>query len=333
MNIKRSFSLHKHNTFGVDHNANYFIEIENKNQLNVILNQKKYKHIDKLILGGGSNILFTKDFKGLIFLNKILGISVVGEDEKNVILRVGSGENWDDFVAFCVNKNYFGIENLSLIPGSVGAAPIQNIGAYGVEIKTYIKRVNGIFLDDVKEKSFDNESCIFKYRDSIFKNKLKNKFFITSVDFKLNKEKNFNISYKDLKNLDLNNISLTSLRNEIIKIRNSKLPNPLKIGNAGSFFKNPYVDSEKINKVKEDYNDLIFFQENEEFKIPAAWLIEKCGWKGYKDNLVGISEKHALVLVNYGEKEGEKIRKLAQKIIDDVNKKFGIKLEPEVNII
>ena len=331
--MKRNFSLGNYNSFGVKHKANFFIEIKNKDQINDVINNKKYDKVRKLILGGGSNILFTKDYNGIVFLNKIKGIRKISEDDNNVLLRVGSGENWDDFVEYCVKKKYYGLENLSLIPGSVGAAPIQNIGAYGVEVKNLIENVEGIFLDNGIKKNFNNKSCEFQYRDSIFKGKLKNKFFITSVDFVLSKIKSFNISYRDLKHLDIKNISLNSLRNEIIKIRNSKLPDPRDIGNAGSFFKNPLVDRIIIDKIKKEFNDLVYFKDGEKFKIPAAWLIEKCGWKGYKENNIGVSDKHALVIVNYNAKKGKEIKELSKKIIDDVKGKFRIKLIPEVNVI
>ncbi len=331
--MKRNFSLGNYNSFGVKHKANFFIEIKNKDQINDVINNKKYDNVRKLILGGGSNILFTKDYNGIVFLNKIKGIRKISEDDNNVLLRVGSGENWDDFVEYCVKKKYYGLENLSLIPGSVGAAPIQNIGAYGVEVKNLIENVEGIFLDNGIKKNFNNKSCEFQYRDSIFKGKLKNKFFITSVDFVLSKIKSFNISYRDLKHLDIKNISLNSLRNEIIKIRNSKLPDPRDIGNAGSFFKNPLVDRIIIDKIKNEFNDLVYFKDGEKFKIPAAWLIEKCGWKGYKENNIGVSDKHALVIVNYNAKKGKEIKELSKKIIDDVKGKFRIKLIPEVNVI
>ena len=333
MSIKRNFSLGNYNSFGVKHKANFFIEIKNKGQINDIINNKKYDKVRKLILGGGSNILFTKDYNGIVFLNKIKGIRKISEDDNNVLLRVGSGENWDDFVEYCVKKNYYGLENLSLIPGSVGAAPIQNIGAYGVEVKNLIERVEGIFLNNGIKKKFNNKSCEFQYRDSIFKGKLKNKFFITSVDFVLSKIKSFNVSYKDLKHLDIKSMSLNSLRNEIIKIRNSKLPDPGDIGNAGSFFKNPFVDGIIIDKIKNEFNDLVYFKDGEKFKIPAAWLIEKCGWKGYKENNIGVSDKHALVIVNYNAKNGKEIKELSNKIIDDVKDKFRIKLISEVNVI
>ena len=332
MDIKRNFSLSQYNSFGVDHNAKYFVEIENLDQIENFLNDNNFKKLEKLILGGGSNILFTKDFEGIILLNKISGIKKLKEDKNNITLRVGSGENWDNFVSYCVKNEYYGIENLSLIPGSVGAAPIQNIGAYGVEIKTFIESVNGLFLESVKEKKFDNKSCLFEYRNSIFKNQLKNKFFITSVDFKLNKRGNFNLSYKDLNNLNKESLTLSLLRKKIIDIRNSKLPNPEEIGNAGSFFKNPLVDKYSIDKIRKTFDDLIFFTDNGKYKIPAAWLIEKCGWKGFEEGNIGVSKKHALVIVNYGEKDGNKIDTLSNKIIKDVKEKFNIVLEPEVNI-
>tara|TARA_B000000475_G_scaffold103681_1_gene84121 strand:- start:21 stop:1022 length:1002 start_codon:yes stop_codon:yes gene_type:complete len=333
MNIKKNFSLSSYNSFRVDHNSNYFIEIKSKSQLINFLKDEKYLNEDKLILGGGSNILFTKNFDGVILLNKIKGIRVIKEDENHFYIRAGSGENWDKFVSFCVNNKYCGIENLSLIPGSVGAAPIQNIGAYGVEVKSFVDNVEGVFIDNLKEEKFDNRSCLFEYRNSIFKKNYKNKFFITSVNFKLNKKENFNLSYKDLKGLDKNKLSINKLRDKIIKIRNSKLPNPEEVGNAGSFFKNPFVNIDTINKIKLNYDDLVYFEGNGRFKISAAWLIEKCGWKGYKNDNIGVSSIHALVLVNYGEKSGEKLKDLSKRVMEDVKNKFDINLEPEVNII
>lgn len=333
MNIKKNFSLSSYNSFRVDHNSSYFIKIKSKSQLIKFLKDERYLNENKLILGGGSNILFTKDFNGVILLNKIKGISKLKEDENHVFLRAGSGESWDQFVSFCVENKYYGIENLSLIPGSVGAAPIQNIGAYGVEVKSFIEQVKGVFIDNLKEEKFDNNSCEFEYRNSIFKKEFKNKFFITSVDFKLNKKENFNLSYKDLKKLERNKLSVNILRDKIIEIRNSKLPNPEEVGNAGSFFKNPFVEINTLNQIKLDYDDLVYFEGNGGFKVSAAWLIEKCGWKGYKQDNIGVSNKHALVVVNYGEKSGEKLKELSEKIMEDVKKRFNIKLEAEVNII
>ena len=334
MNINKNQSLKDYNSFNVDHEANFFLKVDNKKELIDFLNHKKYKNESKFILGGGSNILFTKDFNGVILYNNIKGIKIIDEDDETIKLKVGSGENWDKLVSYCVEQKWYGIENLSLIPGSVGAAPIQNIGAYGVEIKKYIDKVNGINLINAKYETYDNKSCEFSYRDSIFKRELKNIFFITSIEIRLYKTPKFNLSYKDLKGLNEKKISILELRNTIIEIRNSKLPNPNKIGNAGSFFKNPIITKEKFNLLNNRFSDIKYYKtENQKYKIPAAWLIEKCGWKGYTDNIVGVYKDHALVIVNYKSESGETIKELSNKIKKDIKKTFSIELEVEVNIL
>ncbi len=334
MNILKNSSLHKLNSFGVKHKSKYLIEIKRKDDISSIISSKKLRNEKIIIVGGGSNILFTKDFDGIVLLNKILGIDILDEDKDFIKIRVGSGENWDEFVSYCVENNYYGIENLSLIPGSVGAAPIQNIGAYGVEIKDFIDNVIGYDLEEKKEKTYNREFCYFEYRNSIFKKEKKNKFFITHVDFILNKKPNYILNYKDLNNLDKDTISLKSLRDKVIEIRNSKLPNPNKLGNAGSFFKNPIIKISLFNNIKSEYDDVSGFKIGENnIKLSAAWLIEKCGWKGKVLDKIGVYKKHALVLVNYGEKSGNKIKKLSEEISKSVEEKFNIKLEAEVNII
>jgi len=334
MNILKNSSLHKLNSFGVKHKSKYLIEIKRKNDISSIISSKKLRNEKKIIVGGGSNILFTKDFDGIVLLNKILGIDILDEDKDFIKIRVGSGENWDEFVSYCVENNYYGIENLSLIPGSVGAAPIQNIGAYGVEIKDFIDNVIGYDLEERKEKTYNREFCYFEYRNSIFKKEKKNKFFITHVDFILNKKPNYILNYKDLNNLDKDTISLKSLRDKVIEIRNSKLPNPNKLGNAGSFFKNPIIKISLFNNIKSEYVDVSGFKIGENnIKLSAAWLIEKCGWKGKVLDKIGVYKKHALVLVNYGEKSENNIKKLSEEISMSVEEKFNIKLEAEVNII
>lgn len=334
MNINRNQSLKDFNSFNVDHKVNYFLKVNSKKDLIDFLKVEKYKKESKFILGGGSNILFTKDYNGVILYNNIKGIEIIDEDLKTIKIKVGSGENWDELVSYCVEQKWYGIENLSLIPGSVGAAPIQNIGAYGTEIKNYIDKVNGINLVTTKNKTYDNKSCEFSYRDSVFKRDLKNIFFITSIEIKLYKTPKFNLNYKDLIGLDEKKISILELRNKIIKIRNSKLPNPIKIGNAGSFFKNPIITKNKFDLLKKKYSDIKYYKtENQKYKIPAAWLIEKCGWKGYKDKSVGVYKDHALVIVNYNSESGETIKKLSNKIKEDIKKTFLIDLEVEVNIV
>ena len=247
-----------------------------------------------------------------------------------------AGENWDKSVEFCVKNKWYGIENLSLIPGSVGAAPIQNIGAYGTEIKDYIYEVSGINLSNGKSQIYENKLCNFSYRNSVFKGKLKNIFFITHVTIKLSKSKKLNLSYNEVKkyfrNKKSNEITIDNVRKKIIEIRESKLPDPKKLGNCGSFFKNPLVNFYFFNNLKNKYPDIIGFKNSNGMKISAAWLIEKCGWKGYKKDNIGVYKNHALVLVNYGSNNGKKIFKLSEKIKESVNEKFNISLENEVNI-
>ena len=331
---KENISLENMNSFRVVHKTKRLLIINNPIDLTKFLNTNNIDRNEIQILGEGSNTLFTKDYEGIILHSQIKGIEIKKEDNDSVILRVGSGENWDEFVDYCVKSNYFGIENLSLIPGSVGAAPIQNIGAYGVEIKDYVVSVTGIDLYSNELVEYSNEECEFKYRDSLFKNRLKNRLFITSVEFKLYKNSKFNLSYKDLELLDKSKLTISKLREEIIKIRSSKLPDPSSKGNAGSFFKNPEIDELKLNELISNNVDFKYFEiPGNMYKIPAAWLIEKAGWKGYNDGIVGVYEEHALVLINHSSKSGKNIKKLSKSIKEDVFKKFGIMLNEEVNIV
>ena len=329
----KNYSLKNYNSFRVNHKANFFLKIENNKSLINFLSDKKFKNEKKLIIGGGSNILFTKDYEGVILYSCIKGIHILEENDNHIKVKVGSGENWDDFVKFCVSKNWYGIENLSLIPGSVGAVPIQNIGAYGVEVKDYIYDVNGIDLKNNTKKTYSNKSCDFEYRDSIFKRELKNNFFVTEVTFILNKNKKFTLNYSELKNINSQNLTIQNVRDKIIEIRNSKLPNPKLLANAGSFFKNPVINIKIAKKIKEKYNDFKYYQINESMvKISAAWLIEKSGWKGHKEKNIGVYNKHALVLVNYSSENGKDIKILSKKIKESVLEKFNVTLEKEVNV-
>jgi len=329
----KNYSLKNYNSFRVNHKANFFLKIENNKSLINFLSDKKFKNEKKLIIGGGSNILFTKDYEGVILYSCIKGIHILEENDNHIKLKVGSGENWDDFVKFCVSKNWYGIENLSLIPGSVGAVPIQNIGAYGVEVKDYIYDVNGIDLNNNTKKTYSNKSCDFEYRDSIFKRELKNNFFVTEVTFILNKNKKFTLDYSELKNINSQNLTIQNVRDKIIEIRNSKLPDPKLLANAGSFFKNPVINIKIAKKIKEKYNDFKYYQINESMvKISAAWLIEKSGWKGHKEKNIGVYNKHALVLVNYSSENGKDIKILSKKIKENVLEKFNVTLEKEVNV-
>jgi len=329
----KNYSLKNYNSFRVNHKANFFLKIENNKSLINFLSDKKFKNEKKLIIGGGSNILFTKNYEGVILYSCIKGIHILEENDNHIKVKVGSGENWDDFVKFCVSKNWYGIENLSLIPGSVGAVPIQNIGAYGVEVKDYIYDVNGIDLKNNTKKTYSNKSCDFEYRDSIFKRELKNNFFVTEVTFILNKNKKFTLDYSELKNINSQSLTIQNVRDKIIEIRNSKLPDPKLLANAGSFFKNPVINVKIAKKIKEKYNDFKYYKINESMvKISAAWLIEKSGWKGHKEKNIGVYNKHALVLVNYSSENGKDIKILSKKIKESVLEKFNVTLEKEVNV-
>ena len=335
MIFKNNISIKKYNSFKVDHKIKKFYRIQSKEEM-IKVKRSISKNEKIIILGGGSNILFTKNFNGSILYNNILGKEIIKETKKNIYIKFGAGENWDKSVEFCVKNKWYGIENLSLIPGSVGAAPIQNIGAYGTEIKDYIYEVSGINLSNGKSQIYENKLCNFSYRNSVFKGKLKNIFFITHVTIKLSKSKKLNLSYNEVKkyfrNKKSNEITIDNVRKKIIEIRESKLPDPKKLGNCGSFFKNPLVNFYFFNNLKNKYPDIIGFKNSNEMKISAAWLIEKCGWKGYKKDNIGVYKNHALVLVNYGSNNGKKIFKLSEKIKESVNEKFNISLENEVNI-
>ena len=335
MIFKNNISIKKYNSFKVDHKIKKFYRIQSKEEM-IKVKRSISKNEKIIILGGGSNILFTKNFNGSILYNNILGKEIIKETKKNIYIKFGAGENWDKSVEFCVKNKWYGIENLSLIPGSVGAAPIQNIGAYGTEIKDYIYEVSGINLSNGKSQIYENKLCNFSYRNSIFKGKLKNIFFITHVTIKLSKSKKLNLSYNEVKkyfrNKKSNEITIDNVRKKIIEIRESKLPDPKKLGNCGSFFKNPLVDFYFFNNLKNKYPNIIGFKNPNGMKISAAWLIEKCGWKGYKKDNIGVYKNHALVLVNYGSNNGKKIFKLSEKIKESVNEKFNISLENEVNI-
>jgi UDP-N-acetylmuramate dehydrogenase len=324
------------NSFGISAIANEFIEIASFDQLKLLIQSQKLNNF--LVLGGGSNILFTKDFDGLILKNQLLGISVLEENNETVLVKAAGGENWHNFVRHCVSNGWGGIENLSLIPGSVGAAPLQNIGAYGVEIKESLVSLEAINLLTGELKTFNNEQCQFGYRESIFKHQLKGQYFICSVTFKLNKNAVPNISYGDIsKVLNEWNIlqpDIADVSDAVIHIRTSKLPDPALIGNAGSFFKNPVIDLSKFLDLQKRFPDIKSFPAADgKIKIPAAWLIEQCGFKGKRFGNVGVHENQALVLVNYGGGTGKDILELSKRIIESVKEKFGIELQTEVNII
>nr|WP_321410781.1 UDP-N-acetylmuramate dehydrogenase [uncultured Carboxylicivirga sp.] len=336
LSIEKNANLKPYNTFGLDVKANQLAFCPDHESLLEIITYLHKNPTSYLILGGGSNLLFSKDFDGIIIHPTIKGIKVIKEDPKHIWIEAGAGENWDDLVAFCVNNNYYGLENLSYIPGNVGASPVQNIGAYGVEVKDCIEEVNGINIEDGHAFTMNNDECMFDYRYSIFKNELKNKVIITSVIFKLNKAGELNLSYGPVKEelLKKDERDLKTLRDTIIEIRKSKLPEPSELGNAGSFFKNPVVTKNQFDSLLKDFPQIPNYIVSEDLiKIPAGWLIETSGWKGKSFGGAAVHEKQALVLINKNEAKAQDIINLANNIITDIKSRFGITLEPEVNII
>lgn len=338
MQIFTNYSLKNHNTFGIDVSCRYFAEVDNSKDIKQILSDKRFTDIPKLILGEGSNILFTKDFDGLVITQTSNNISITAEDDEICYVTADAGVVWHDLVMYCVDRNLGGIENLSLIPGKVGAAPIQNIGAYGQELKDVFHSLRGITLTDLNEIEMSPSDCEFGYRDSIFKRELKNQFIITQVTLRLTKNPVLNIDYWAIKDeiakLGKENLTIKDVSQIVCNVRRSKLPDPKILGNAGSFFKNADVDAEVYQKIKAKYSDAPGYNiPDGGVKIPAAWLIEKCGFKGKKFGNVGVYEKQALVLVNFGNASAGEVIKLKNKIEQVVSKKFGIKLETEVNLI
>lgn len=334
--ISNNVNLKQFTTFGVEANTAKFASFSSVEQLSDLLSANENESL--FILGGGSNVLFTKDFGGLTLKNEIKGITVLEEDDERIELEVGAGEVWHDFVLFCVEKGYAGIENLSLIPGNVGASPMQNIGAYGVEVKDVIREVKAYHIAKKRMECFSNADCNFGYRESVFKRELKGQHVITHVTFVLSKKANVNTTYGAIESeLAKNGITSPTIRdvsNAVIAIRQSKLPDPKLIGNAGSFFKNPVVEQAVYDKIKVSYPDAPSYPANHgQVKVPAGWLIETAGWKGRSFETYGVHKLQALVLVNYGGATGNQIWNLSSEIVNDVQAKFGIELEREVNIM
>ncbi|MEO8853474.1 MAG: UDP-N-acetylmuramate dehydrogenase [Ginsengibacter sp.] len=334
MQIQRNFPLKKYNTFGVQATSKLFASFSSADELISLLNTKE--NLPIMILGGGSNILFTKDFHGLLLKNDIGGIEIVSENAEYIYVKVGAGVQWHEFVMFCVNNNFAGVENLSLIPGNSGASPMQNIGAYGVEVKDVFFELESLHLKDKIVQKFSGDDCEFGYRESVFKKKYKNQFAILNVTYRLKKKPDFNISYgaieAELQKMNVEKLTVKSISDAVIRIRTSKLPDPAIIGNAGSFFKNPVISKKLFEEKKMDQLNIPFYNTDEEhLKIPAGWLIEKCGWKGYRKNDAGCYDKQALVLVNYGNATGREIYDLSEEIKISVKEKYNIDLEREVN--
>lgn len=338
MLIKEDFCLKPFNTFGLEIMARRLSIITSIGNLQELYRDNELSGNKVLILSKGSNILFTKHFEGLVLLNQIWGKKIIKEDDNNIYLKVSSGEFWPSLVEFTVENGWGGLENMTNIPGKAGAAPTQNIGAYGAELKNVLVSLEAFELKTGEIVEFTNEECNFSYRNSIFKNKYKNKYFITSIVLKLDKKPKLNLSYKPLADAfagkEIDNISISDVSKKVAEIRDSKLPNPDKLYNAGSFFKNPVVDQQKLASLKSKYPTIPSFSSvNGQYKLPAAWLIEACGWKGKRKGNVGVYEKQALVIVNYDNATGTEILNFAKSIQKSVIVKFDVKLEFEVNVV
>jgi UDP-N-acetylmuramate dehydrogenase len=338
MKIINNTSLKSFNTFGIEVFAKHFTEIKAINEIEEAIDYSQKKSTPFLIIGGGSNILFTKDFDGLVIKNNLKSIELIREDDEFYYVKAAAGEVWHHLVLYCIENNFSGIENLSLIPGSVGAAPLQNIGAYGVELKNVFYELEALNIHKKEIEIFDLNSCAFDYRESIFKTELKNQYVILNITIKLKKQPQYNIEYgaikDELEKMNCSNINAKTISQAVINIRTSKLPNPAEIGNAGSFFKNPIVSEALCQQLKIEFQSIpIYPSKNNQFKIAAGWLIEQCGWKGYRKNDYGCHAKQALVLVNYGNASGKEIFDLSTSIKESVQQKFGIELEREVNIV
>ncbi len=346
--IEKNISVKSYNTFGINAYADWFTTFNSVEELGKLLEsgqQIANNHQNSiLILGGGSNLLFISDFEGIIFKNDIKGIHIVKEDAHHVYVQAGAGENWHQFVLYCIEHNLAGVENLSLIPGNVGATPMQNIGAYGVEIKDVFYSLEAYHIKDKRIVNFTLNDCEFGYRESVFKRKFKGQFVITSVTYRLNQVPTFKTSYgaieQELKKMGVKELSIKAISQAVINIRSSKLPDPAVIGNAGSFFKNPEIGSHEFHELAGMFPGIVGYDlPNGNVKLAAGWLIEQCGpsagtsWKGYRKGDAGCHEKQALVLVNYGNATGREIFDLSEEILQSVKAKFGVMLEREVNIV
>ncbi len=339
MQVQENVSLKKYNTFGIDAKARFFASVTSVDELLVLLKDKKYP--DPFILGGGSNMLLTKNIDRLVIHLHNKGMKMIDDNFSNteILLKVAGGENWHEFVLFCVNNNYGGVENLSLIPGNVGTSPIQNIGAYGVELKDTFYECTAVHRKTFEEKIFSLEDCNFGYRDSVFKNEIKDQYIITSVTFRLTKKNHtlrtdYGAIGDTLKSREITSPTLKEVSNAVIEIRKSKLPDPNKIGNSGSFFKNPIISQVEFTALRKLHTDIPYYPIGSDLiKVPAGWLIEQSGFKGKRYGDAGVHDRQALVLVNYGDATGNEIWNVAMKVKHGVKQKFGITIEPEVNIL
>lgn len=336
--INENVSLQKHHTFATLATARFAANLSQISDFKALRETATWQEYPRLVLGSGSNTLFQQDFPGLVLFNQIRGITVVNENEEHIWLKVGAGENWHELVQYCIDHNYAGIENLSLIPGTVGAAPIQNIGAYGVELESVFHELHAVELESAREKTFSHAECDFGYRYSIFKQDLAGHYCITHVTLRLDKTPVFHLDYGQIRevldDLAIKNPSIRSISEAVMSIRRSKLPDPALLPNAGSFFKNPVISQAQFQSLLKMYPTIPHYpQDNNQVKIPAAWLIEQRGWRGKRCGRVGVHEHQALVLINYDQGTGEEICYLAQTIRSDIKKTFAIDLMPEVSII
>ena len=338
MIIQENISLQPFNTFGIKAKGRFFTEIQTIGELQELLVSPAYGAMEKLVLGGGSNLLFTRDFDGLVIKINLPGIEKIREDEDHVWVQAGAGVNWHNLVMFCIRHNYAGIENLSLIWGTVGAAPMQNIGAYGVEIKDVFEELEAVDIQNGHLRTFRHEDCHFGYRESVFKHDLKGRYIIARVTLRLNKKPTFHTTYgaiqDTLRDMNVTELSIQAISEAVCRIRTSKLPDPHQIGNAGSFFKNPEISPAEFERIKAEYPTLPSYPAaGGQVKIPAGWLIEQTGWKGKRVGNTGVHAQQALVLVNHGEATGDEIRRLSEQVQATVAEKFGVKLQAEVNLV
>ncbi len=334
--LKKQFSLKNYNTFGLPVKADWFFKATSLQSLSKVLEQSEIRELPRLIIGEGSNILFTDNFKGLVIHPAMKGIQIVEDQGEQVLIRVGAAENWDQWVGHAIGQGWYGLENLSLIPGSVGSAPVQNIGAYGVELKDSFAWLEAWDMQTLQEVKLDPKACKFGYRNSLFKNEGRDRYIITHVCFRLHRTPNLVLDYGQVRSAfeEANGTTPADLRNIIIHIRNSKLPNPDRFGNGGSFFKNPLVGRAIYNCLRVEYPEVPYLPDDENrVKIPAAWLIEQAGWKDKKVGNVGTWPTQPLVIVNYGGASGREIYDFSEQILEQVDRQFGIRLEREVQVI